>query len=173
MVVAVRGAAQVAVASTMATLARRKKEVAMNQANQSVDKLNEFLRGELSAVETYRQALEKIDVGGTRVQLEQCRRSHEERVALLRRSITTFGGQPASTSGAWGSFAKLAEGGAKVFGEKAAIAALEEGEDHGLKLYRNDLEKLDPTAQELVRTDLLPAQERTHRALSDLKHSLH
>ena len=98
----------------------------MNQTNQSVDKLNEFLRGELSAVETYRQALEKISSGGARVQLEQCRRSHEERVALLRRSITNFGGQPAATSGAWGSFAKLTEGSAKVFGEKAAIAARSE-----------------------------------------------
>lgn len=145
----------------------------MNQANQSVDKLNEFLRGEISAVETYRQALEKISAGGTRIQLEQCRRSHEERVALLQRSITSFGGKPASTSGAWGSFAKLTEGGAKVFGEKAAIAALEEGEDHGLKLYLNDLEKLDASTLQLVRGDLLPAQERTHRALSDLKHSLH
>jgi demethoxyubiquinone hydroxylase (CLK1/Coq7/Cat5 family) len=145
----------------------------MNQTNQVVDKLNEFLRGEMSAVETYRQALEKIESGGTRTQLEQCRRSHEERVNLLQRSITNVGGQPTATSGAWGSFAKLAEGGAKVFGEKAAIAALEEGEDHGLKLYRKDLEKLDASAQELVRTDLLPAQERTHRALSDLKHGLH
>jgi hypothetical protein len=145
----------------------------MNQVNQSVDKLNEFLRGEMSAVETYRQALEKISSGGTRVQLEQCRRSHEERVALLQRSITTFGGQPASSSGAWGSFAKLAEGSAKVFGEKAAIAALEEGEDHGLKLYLNDIEKLDASTLQLVRSELLPAQERTHRALSDLKHSLH
>lgn len=145
----------------------------MNQLHQSVDKLNEFLRGEMSAVETYRQALEKISSGGARVQLEQCRRSHEERVALLQRSITNFGGQPASTSGAWGSFAKLTEGGAKLFGEKAAIAALEEGEDHGLKLYLNDLEKLDASTLQLVRSDLLPAQERTHRALSDLKHGLH
>ncbi len=128
----------------------------MNQTNQSVDKLNEFLRGEISAVETYRQALDKISSGGTRLQLEQCRRSHEERVALLQRSITSSGGEPASTSGAWGSFAKLAEGSAKVFGEKAAIAALEEGEDRGLKLYQNDLEKLDPSAQELVRTDSAP-----------------
>ena len=144
----------------------------MNQANQSVDKLNEFLRGELSAVETYRQALEKIDSGGTRVQLEQCRRSHEERVALLRRSITTFGGQPASTSGAWGSFAKLAEGGAKVFGEKAAIAALEEGEDHGIKDYRSDLDKLDVRVRSFVATRLLPEQENTHARISALKQRL-
>jgi hypothetical protein len=146
----------------------------MNQASHSVDKLNEFLRGEISAVETYRQALEKITSGATRVQLEQCRRSHEDRVSLLRQSIVKVGGEPVASSGAWGSFAKLAEGGAKVFGEKAAIAALEEGEDHGLKLYRgDDIEKLDSAAQQLVLSDLLPAQERTHRALSELKHSLH
>ncbi len=145
----------------------------MNQANQSVDKLNEFLRGEISAVETYRQALEKITSGAARVQLEQCRRSHEDRVSLLRQSIVNIGGEPAATSGAWGSFAKLTEGGAKVFGEKAAIAALEEGEDHGLKLYRGDIETLEPSARQLVVSDLLPAQERTHRALSELKHGLH
>ena len=125
----------------------------MNQENQSVDKLNEFLRGEISAVETYRQALEKITESSTRVQLEQCRRSHEERVALLRRSITEVGGKPAASSGPWGSFAKLAEGGAKLFGEKSAIAALEEGEDRGLKLYTQDVDKLDAQASRIVRTE--------------------
>ena len=78
-----------------------------------------------------------------------------------------------SDSGSWGAFARLVEGGAKTFGEKAAVAALEEGEDHGLKLYRDDLTKLDPASRQLVETDLLPAQERTHQSLSTLKHTLH
>ena len=64
-------------------------------------------------------------------------------------------------------------GGAKAFGEKAAIAALEEGEDHGLRLYKGDLDKLDPATRTLVETDVLPAQERTHRSLSTLKHAMH
>ena len=53
------------------------------------------------------------------------------------------------------------------------MAALEEGEDHGLKLYRDDLTKLDAPARQLVETDLLPEQERTHQFMSTLKHTLH
>ena len=53
------------------------------------------------------------------------------------------------------------------------MAALEEGEDHGLKLYRDDLTKLDAPVRQLVETDLLPEQERTHQFMSTLKHTLH
>ena len=139
---------------------------------QSVEKLNEFLRGEISAVETYRQAIEKLSGSPNRTQLEDCRRSHEERVAKLQAQVALSGGQPAQGSGAWGAFARLVEGGAKVFGEGAAVAALEEGEDHGLKLYRDDLDKLDPVARQIVQSDLLPAQERTHRTMSTLKKTM-
>ncbi len=143
------------------------------ETDKSVDSLNELLRGELSAVETYRQAIEKLGSSPTSAQLEDCRRSHEERVGKLRAWVARMGGQPAKDSGAWGAFARLVEGGAKVFGERAAVSALEEGEDHGLKLYRDDLAKLDPASRQLVETDLLPAQERTHQFMSALKHTLH
>jgi hypothetical protein len=68
-------------------------------------------------------------------------------------------------------FAKAVEGGAKVFGEKAAIAALEEGEDHGLADYRRDVDDndLDFTARSLVRDRLIPQQQVTHDRLSALK----
>ena len=143
------------------------------EADKTVDALNGFLRGEISAVETYRQAIEKLDGGATRLQLEDCRRSHEQRVARLREQVARLGGEPAKGSSAWGAFARLVEGGAKAFGERAAVAALEEGEDHGLKLYRDDLEKLDATSRQLVETELLPAQERTHEFMSTLKRTLH
>jgi hypothetical protein len=143
------------------------------EADKTVNALNGFLRGEISAVETYRQAIEKLGAGPTQLQLEDCRRSHEQRVAKLREQVARLGGEPAKDSGAWGSFARLVEGGAKAFGEKAAVAALEEGEDHGLKLYRDDLDKLDATARQLVESDLLPAQERTHQFMSTLKRTIH
>src|SRR5437763_16680602 len=111
-----------------------------SETDKPVDSLNELLRGEISAVETYRQAIEKLGGSATRRQLEDCRRSHEGRVAKLRDHVARLGGEPAKESGAWGAFARLFEGGAKVFGERAAVAALEEGEDHGLKLYRADLD---------------------------------
>jgi hypothetical protein len=144
-----------------------------DQMHKTVEVLNGFLRGEISAVETYKQAIDKLGNSPTRTQLEDCMRSHEARIGKLRNQVSFLGGEPASGSGAWGTFARLVEGGANSFGEKAAVAALEEGEDHGLKLYRGDLDKLDVTSRGLVETDLLPAQESTHRSMSTLKHTLH
>jgi rubrerythrin len=138
-----------------------------------VDTLNGFLRGELSAVETYRQAMEKITDGSLRSVLEQNGRSHEERSAKLRNRIAQLAGKPSEGSGAWGGFARLVEGGAKAFGVKAALSALEEGEDHGLRMYKDDLDKLDTSTRSFVEGELLPAQQRSHDAMSALKHSVH
>lgn len=140
----------------------------------TVDSLNSLLRGEISACETYRMAIEKIgDDASLRTTLSECLSSHESRVQLLRERIVQLGGTAAEGSGPWGAFAKLVEGGAKLFGDKSAIAALEEGEDHGLKDYREELKKLDGTARGFVESQLFPAQERTHRTLSSLKKTLH
>jgi demethoxyubiquinone hydroxylase (CLK1/Coq7/Cat5 family) len=142
-------------------------------ATQPVEQLNSFLRGEISAVETYRQAMGKVDDVRARTQLEQCHLSHQRRVDLLKMRILQLGGEPSQGSGAWGAFAKIAEGGAAAFGDKAAIDVLEEGEDHGLKDYQTHLAELDTDARIFVENELLPAQQQTHRALSNLKHALH
>lgn len=138
----------------------------------TVNHLNSLLRGEISAVETYRQALNKLDRTTYRSTLEDCARSHELRVQLLRDEVLRRGGQPAQGSGAWGSFAKLVEGAATKLGDKAAIAALEEGEDHGRNDYRRELDELDEPAKQFVQSQVLPEQNRTHDAMSMLKKSL-
>lgn len=143
----------------------------MTDTESTIKQLNSFLRGEISAVETYRQALEKVTEPRLQSGLQSAYRSHEQRVESLRQWIGRLGGNAATGSGAWGAFAKLIEGGAKVFGDKAAIAALEEGEDHGLKDYRTDLSKVSPEARRYIEEELLPAQVQTHRILSGLKHS--
>jgi len=144
----------------------------MQAQSSSVNVLNSFLRGEISAVETYRQALDKIEAAPLRSQLQDCLQSHTRRVDALRQQIKTLGGEPSEGSGVWGTFAKAVEGGAKVLGEKVAISALEEGEDHGRKEYRQELEKLDPASRAFVQGSILPEQERTHSALSQLKRGL-
>ena len=141
--------------------------------DKTVATLNGFLRGEISAVETYRQALDKLTSSPSRMELEECRRSHAQRVERLRQEVVRLGGTPEEDSGTWGAFAKLVEGSAMVMGEKAAISALEAGEDRGLKLYRDEMEKLDPTARSVIESEVLPAQERTHHSMSTLKHSFH
>lgn len=141
--------------------------------DKDVEHLNSFLRGELSAVETYDQALEKLsDEPIVAAPLRSCRTSHQRRADLLRTEIQRLGGKPANGSGTWGSFAKLVEGGAKMFGKKAAISALEEGEDHGRDDYQGELDELSPTVRGFVQTQLLPEQRRTHDALASLKHQL-
>ena len=66
----------------------------------TIDQLNSFLRGELSAAETYRLALDRLDRSEFRPTLVQCSRSHEERqsqpkptfrmVVHFRRFLSSF-----------------------------------------------------------------------------------
>lgn len=142
-------------------------------AHNDVETLNSFLRGEISAVETYRQAIGRIADDRLRSQLEACQRDHEERVTAIRERIEKLGGEPAEGSGPWGAFAKLVEGGAALVGEKAALQALEEGEDHGVADYQRDMDQMHGEARRFVRMELLPKQKRTHERLSKLKRTLH
>lgn len=140
-----------------------------NITEQDIDQLNSFLRGELSAVETYQQCIDKISDGNIVAQLRSLQDSHRRRAELLTDRVRMLGGKPAQGSGVWGSFAKVAEGSAKLFGESAAVSALEEGEDHGRDDYRRDVEKLSPTERHFIEAEILPEQQRTHDALSRIE----
>ena len=130
--------------------------------------LNSLLRGELSAVETYDQAIRQL--AKERIpELAENRDCHAGRVDALRREITALGGEPAKSSGAWGGFAKLVEKGASVAGRSAIIATLEEGEDRGLADYRKAREDLEAADRSSIDTDLLPAQKRTHERMHRLQ----
>ncbi len=129
---------------------------------ETVKEFNALLRGEISAVETYDQAIDKVEADGAlSAELERCRMAHQYRVIRLSDAIRLRGGDPATSSGAWGAFAKLFEGGAALLGRASAIAVLERVEDHGLKEYRERLGKLDPSGRSLVVEDLLPGQSGT------------
>ncbi len=135
------------------------------------DILNGLLRGEMSAVETYDQALNKIDDPSLRADLSSAQHCHAGRVQELERQIVSFGGEPSRSSGAWGAFAKTVEGGATLLGDKAAISMLEEGEDKGLKDYRDKIQDVTPEVRPVIEM-LLERQEFTHRIMSDLKQRL-
>ena len=141
--------------------------------SKTVEHLNSFLRGELAAVETYRLALKRMNASPHRNMLEHCERSHADRARLLADEVRRYGGEPSQGSGPWGTFAKLVESSAAVIGEKAAILALEEGEDHGRDDYRRDLPDLMPSARQRIENDVIPEQNRTHYAISRIKRELH
>jgi len=105
---------------------------------ESIHQLNSFLRGEISATETYRQAIEKLSTSdaaaaGNLALLQEMQEEHGRAAQSIRQRIREMGGEPSDCSGAWGAWAKFTMGAAKLFGEAAALKALKEGEEHGLK----------------------------------------
>jgi hypothetical protein len=93
-------------------------------------------------------------------------------VTKLRDRILQLGGTPTETSGVWGAFAKALQSGADALGDRVAIAALEEGEDHGVHDYRRALPDLDAESRDLLEQELIPGSMRTRRAISSLRHAL-
>jgi hypothetical protein len=136
-----------------------------------LEHLNALLRGEISAVESYRSALEKAE-GPARATLEGCCRTHEQHVAQLSDLITRHGGTPAARSGVWGSVVKLFEGSAAMLGMKALVTALEEGEELGRHDYTAMLAKLDLESREVIESAMLHDQKRNLEALATLKKTL-
>jgi hypothetical protein len=136
----------------------------------TVDALNQILRGELSAIESYDRALPAVeDKAALRSDLQECRASHERRASRIRRAIVEAGGEPVHDSGAWGLFAKAVAGGARALGWKTVILTLEEGEEHGLADYDRELPRLDEATRALVSTQLYPEQRHTYDVLAALK----
>ncbi|MES1244725.1 MAG: DUF2383 domain-containing protein [Acidobacteriota bacterium] len=131
--------------------------------------LNSLLRGEMSAVETYRQAIEKLgDVQDPFVEeLRAMQRDHRDAADSLWHHVEQHGGKPSKDSGPWGAFAKAIEGTAKLLGNTSALKALKEGEEHGLKEYENALNDHDLPAdcQALIRS-IIPRQ-RAHISTVD------
>ncbi len=134
-------------------------------SNETVTGLNSLLRGEISAAETYKMAIDKISdhaTYNTQVdQLKEIQREHGLTAQRLRDRITALGGSADNDSGAWGTWAQTVQGAANIFGDTAALKALKEGEEHGLKSYERKLEGggLDPQSEAIVR-QMIPAQQR-------------
>jgi len=137
-------------------------------AHTTTTTLNTLLRGELSAVETYQQALAKLDDTKGAAELRRLHAEHREAANTLRQHVHQHGGQPDQGSGAWGVFAKAVEGTAKLFGNDAALKALKEGEEHGIKEYQKALQEKDLPAdcRTLIASKLLP-QAREHIPVLD------
>lgn len=138
-----------------------------------ISQLNTFLRGELSAVETYDQALHRLNGDAAVVAaLRAARDSHQQRAETLRRAIEQLGGVPSAIYGLWGSFAKLVEGTSGSFAEAAAIAALERGESYGRDDYEHRAEDLSPWLRSFIESQLVPEQRRSLQSVTDLRKRL-
>jgi len=140
----------------------------MRATEKGIDCLNSLLRCELAATETYQQALAKVGEEPGAAELRRLHVEHREAANTLRKHIHEHGGKPVQGSGCWGTWAKTVEGAAKLFGDTAALKALKEGEEHGVKDYEKALtdEDLPADCKTLIRTQLL-TQTQAHIPVLD------
>lgn len=146
--------------------------------DEAITQLNSFLRGEISAAETYRMAIDKVDKAEKNGSadtyasnlglLREMQEEHGRAAQAIRDRIRELGGEPSDSSGAWGAWAKFTQGTANLFGDASSLKSLKEGEEHGLKDYQEGVKDIDATSAELVRNQLIPAQMKHINILDQL-----
>jgi len=142
----------------------------------ALGQLNSLLRGEISAAETYRMAIDKISEsdsasanGGL---LREIQAEHGRAAQSIRDRIRELGGEAADSSGAWGVWAKTVQETMNLFGDTSSLKSLKEGEEHGLKDYESALPSLDASSAQLVSNQYIPAQQRHINLLDQLINSV-
>ena len=144
----------------------------------NIKAIEKLLKDELSATETYQQALENFRVPGGQFvanALTPIFSDHKAAVSSLEAQIVKLGGTPKKGSGAaWGSWAKMILEGASLLGKQSAIKVLLEGEKSGEGDYEEALKDtaLSSEARTLIETKLLPAQQSHVRSLDRLMDSI-
>jgi uncharacterized protein (TIGR02284 family) len=141
---------------------------------EGVRQLNSLLRGEISAAETYRMAIDKVaDTSAPNAGLlREIQEEHGRAAQGIRDRIRELGGEPSDSSGAWGAWAKTVQGTMNLFGDASALKSLKEGEEHGLKDYQEALDDVDPASAQLIQNQLIPAQQRHINLLDQLVSSV-
>jgi hypothetical protein len=139
----------------------------------NIETLNKLLKNELSATETYQQAVDKLkeDVSlGEAEHLQPIYSAHKDAVSSLQALIHRLDGIPCEDSGAWGTWAKIVLEGANMLGTKVALKALQEGEKNGADDYEKFLKgtELSSDVRALIETKLLPEQQSHIRTLDRL-----
>lgn len=139
----------------------------------NIETIDKLLKDELAATETYQQALDKLrkDAAlGESEYLMPIYEEHKDAVSSLQAQIRQLGGTPSESSGAWGSWVEIVQGGANLLGKKTALKVLQEGEKNGAEDYENVLKDTDlpSNIRSLVETKLLPAQQAHIRTLDRL-----
>lgn len=129
-----------------------------------IRQLDSLLRGEISATETYRMAIDSVtdDTGHSDdlQLLRQLQEDHGRAAQSLRARIRELGGEASDASGPWGAWAKLTQATANLFGDTASLKSLKEGEEHGLKDYLEAADEVDSTSRMLIENQLIPQQEQ-------------
>jgi len=140
----------------------------MHHRQHVVTAFNTLLDAELSAVETYDQAMDLVDDEKERALLKGILQDHLQAVRLLEQQLEQLGATNDASGRVWPSFGEAVQGQRQLAVNPRAVQALKAGEECEVLTYEQAL--LDPDlptdCRDLIHSILLP-QTRGHRALLD------
>lgn len=129
---------------------------------ESNKKMQEAIRGQRAAVETYKQVMQKVGDDANFDSLREVSSDHIRATQYLVNEAKEAGAEIPEDSGAWGAWAKFSTGVAKTFGDTASLKMLREGEIYGKKMFQDIAEDDDvhPMLREKARNYFIPLQTR-------------
>ena len=130
----------------------------MTATDQTFDTCNALLIGEIAAVETYSQVIDKFDNATADIALERIRADHQQNVFELRKFIADSALEPASSSGTWTGIQEALQEAESLLGESPVLKSLQAGEELGISQYENALANADVSeaAKSIIKRTLLP-----------------
>ena len=154
------------VAVALVASACSRQDGTTSRSNPDTAKLKKLHRGELSAIDSYAEAIKKLP-NTTAVDLEKFRQDHADAAERLRSRIVALGATPDASAGVWGDWAETVTKAGAAFGEDAGLRALQSGEKHGENEYEEALRKddVDAETKQMIRDVLLPRQKEHIAAL--------
>jgi rubrerythrin len=133
-------------------------------ANESATQLDDLLRGEQAAMKAYDQVLTDTKDQKVKMKLIAIRKDHETAMSKLSKYVAGKKDllEDTEDSGAWGTFAKTWTKGGSIVGNTGALRALSQGEEHGIKEYKEALkdDSLSAELKQLIKTQMLPMQQK-------------
>jgi bacterioferritin (cytochrome b1) len=139
-----------------------------------IDTLNSLLRGELAAMATHEMALKSVD-GPAAADADQLLRfasDHRRSAETLKATVSAMGGTPDETAGVWDAVTRVVQGSADLFGDRAAVKSLLEGEEHGLSEYEKAVESVQPDIRRVILHELIPRQRKHISALAEIQQAI-
>jgi hypothetical protein len=126
--------------------------------------LDDLVRGELAAIKAYDAALADLKAGPEKTRLQAIRKDHDRAAAILSKYVRGNKEllEDTQSAGPWGTFATTWTKGAGLMGNRTAMKALRQGEEHGIDEYKEALEDSTITAdlKKTIKAELLPNQKK-------------
>lgn len=134
------------------------------------EKIDQIIRGEISAMKAYEQVMEKIDDDPEEYRLKQFKLDHENAVQFWKKEERMSGKITESDSSIWGTAVEAFVGTSKLVGEKTALKALKKGEEYGLSLYEDLLNSdgLTTIQRAEIKETFIPRQKRHIESINAL-----